>query len=96
MATFICPNCRSTNLRRSRVQGFGEALQKVIKRKPFRCRDCGWRGVMYSPSETGGRVSKKQAYAFAAILGVVVIVLLAVFNLRPDAIENIIRQFIGK
>ncbi len=96
MATFICPNCRSSNLRRSRVQGFGETLQKIIKRKPYRCKDCGWRGIIYSPSDSGGTVTKRQSYIFVAVLGLIVVVLLAVFNLRPDAIENIVRQLIGK
>ncbi len=96
MATFICPNCRSTNLRRSRTQGFGEAVQKILKRRPFRCRDCGWRGILYSPSQHGGAVSKRRAYVFAISLGVIVVILLAVFNLRPGAVENIVSKLFGK
>lgn len=78
------------------MQGFGETIQKIFKRRPFRCRDCGWRGIIYSPNDGGGRVTKKKSYIFVAILGFIVVVLLAVFNLRPEAIENIVRQLIGK
>ncbi len=95
MATQICPNCQSTNLRLSRTHGFKEAFLKLFKRKPFRCKDCGWRGIMFARESKGRNVSKQKAYVFAAVFSLVVLVLLVIFNLRPEVIEKIIRQFIG-
>lgn len=37
----LCPECGSTNLRRSRHHGLGEALRGVVRGgHPYRCRDC--------------------------------------------------------
>lgn len=57
----VCPSCGSTHVKRSHRRNIGEYLLKIINRKPYRCVDCDWRGIMW-----GGRaydysgVSKKK------------------------------------
>jgi hypothetical protein len=50
---------------------------------------------MFARDSKGKGVSKRQAYVFAAVFSFIVLVLLVVFNLRPEVIEKIVRQFIG-
>ena len=96
MSTIICPNCRSSNVRRSHTRGFGERLWKLIGKKAFRCKDCGWRGLIYSTTRQNVAATKQQSYIFAIFLGIVVIVLILVFNLREQQIEKIARSILGK
>lgn len=40
-----CPNCNSTNLRRSPTRSRWERWRKEITgKRPYRCRGCQWRG----------------------------------------------------
>ena len=40
-----CPNCHSTNLRRSATRNRWERWRKEITgKRPYRCRACQWRG----------------------------------------------------
>lgn len=42
-----CPHCKSDNIRRSRTRSRWERLRKEItRRRPYRCRECNWRGWM--------------------------------------------------
>ncbi len=50
---------------------------------------------MYSRDRGSGRVTKQKAYLFAAIFSFIILILLVVFNLRPEAIQTIVRQLIG-
>ncbi len=51
--------------------------------------------MLFSPRRHTGNVSKRKAYTFATLFSLIVLVLLAVFNLRPDIIEKLIRHLIG-
>ncbi len=42
----VCPECASPKLRRSRTRNLRERFLKVFHRKPYRCLDCGWRGLL--------------------------------------------------
>ncbi len=40
-----CPRCKSDKVHLSRTRSKWEAWRKEITgKRPFRCRDCGWRG----------------------------------------------------
>lgn len=95
MATIICPNCRSSNIRRSRSRGIKERLLKLIGEKAFRCKDCGWRGMIFSRGEHSTRVTVKQSYAFAIILGIILLALIIIFNIRDEEIEKMARTLFG-
>jgi len=43
-----CPKCGSTDIRRSRNDGFWAAFFQVFGRWPFRCRSCRARFFRYS------------------------------------------------
>ena len=95
VATVICPNCHSSNVRRSRTRGIKERLLKLSGRKAFRCKDCGWRGILFSPGKRNTQASKQQSYTFAIIFGIIILALIVVFNFRSDQIEKIARTFFG-
>lgn len=95
MAKLICPNCGSAKLDRSHAHGLRETLLKSLKRRPFRCEDCGWRGMMKAKSEKGGRVSRRKSYAFVIVFSLIVLFLLIIINVRPDIVEKIARSLIG-
>jgi hypothetical protein len=40
VSRFNCPKCGSTDIRRSRNEGFWAAFFQVFGRWPFRCRSC--------------------------------------------------------
>jgi hypothetical protein len=40
-----CPKCGSTDIRRSKSDGFIAVIQRMLGRWPFRCRSC--RGKFY-------------------------------------------------
>ena len=43
-----CPKCKSIHIGRSRTRSRWERLRREVTRKrPFRCRDCSWRGWDY-------------------------------------------------
>jgi hypothetical protein len=50
---------------------------------------------MFSPEAGSKGTSKKKAYLFAAVFSLVILILLVIFNLRPEAIQQIVRQMIG-
>lgn len=37
---FRCPKCGSTDVRRSKAEGFWDAMRRLTRRWPFRCRSC--------------------------------------------------------
>lgn len=40
-----CPHCQSTNVRHSRAKSLWEKWrQRILFKRPFRCRSCNWRG----------------------------------------------------
>jgi transposase-like protein len=47
--TAKCPKCGSSDIRRSKSDGFYAVLQRVFGRWPFRCRSCRMR--FYRSSE---------------------------------------------
>ncbi len=51
--------------------------------------------MLFMPKRNRSTVSKRRAYAFATLFSLIVLVLLAVFNLRPDLIQELIKHFIG-
>ncbi len=95
MATIICPNCRSSNIRRSRSRGVKEKLVKLVGDKAFRCKDCGWRGLIFSRGGRSSRVTAKQSYVFAIILGIILLALIIIFNIRDEEIEKMARAIFG-
>jgi hypothetical protein len=48
-------------------------------------------------SQPGGnrRASRRESYVFAIVFSFIVLVLLLIFNLRPEIIEKIARSLIG-
>jgi len=95
MAVLVCPNCRSTNLRRSHARNFRERFLKIFNRMAYRCRDCGWRGIRSSGGGVSSRVPKKASYLFAVVFLVVIIALIIVFNFKSDEIGDIVRSLLG-
>lgn len=95
MATIICPNCRSSNVRRSRTHGIKERFLKLAGRRAFRCRECGWRGMVLAPRERSTRATKQQSYVFAVVFGIIILALIIIFNFRAEQIEKIARSFLG-
>ncbi len=96
MSILVCPNCHSTNLRRSHSRNAGERFLKLFRRRPYRCKDCGWRGELVSSALVSSKVNKKSSYLFAALFFIVIVVLLIVFNARPDVIESIVKNLFGQ
>ncbi len=95
MPTIICPNCRSSNIRRSRTRGIKEHLLKLIGRKAFRCKECGWRGLLIAPGAQDKRVEKRKSYVFAIVFGIIVIALILIFNIRDDVIDKLAKTIFG-
>ncbi len=95
MPTIVCPNCRSSNVRRSRTRGVKEKLLKIVGEKAFRCRDCGWRGMVMSRGGQSSSHEKGRSYVFAIVLCIIVVVLIIVINFRAEQIERLARSFFG-
>jgi len=95
MATIICPNCRSSNVRRSHTHGIKERLLKLIGKKAFRCRDCGWRGLVFSGSAHSSRVTLKQSNVFGMILAAILLALIVLFFVYDEQIEELARTIFG-
>lgn len=95
MPTIICPKCRSSNVRRSRTHGVKESFSKLFGKKAYRCRDCGWRGLILAPNDQSKRATKQKSYVFAVIFGIIILALIYIFNFRAEQIEKIIRMFLG-
>ena len=49
----ICPNCKSSHVKRSRSRSVVERTMKHFNRKAYRCLDCGWRGIVAVPKADG-------------------------------------------
>jgi len=47
-----CPECGWTDLRRSMPKGFLDALMRIVRLVPYRCRSCGLR--FYRPERDLG------------------------------------------
>lgn len=52
-----CPTCNSTRVKRSRSRSITERIMKAFHRKPYRCLDCGWRGVVSVRGYRHGQLS---------------------------------------
>jgi len=50
---------------------------------------------MFASGEQRSRVKKKQSYIFALILGIIIVVLILVFNFRDEQIEKLARTIFG-
>ena len=52
-----CPDCGSNSVHRSRAMSPIENMRKSLTyRRPYRCRDCGWRGWLVPLAHLGGPV----------------------------------------
>jgi DNA-directed RNA polymerase subunit RPC12/RpoP len=54
-----CPKYGSKKIKSSHSRGFKERLQKLFNQKPYRCIDCGWRGILKTKSFRTKRDVKK-------------------------------------
>ena len=57
-----CPSCQSEDIHRSRTKTLWETWRREITRKrPFRCRACGWRGWGADMGSKVGRDDRSPA-----------------------------------
>ncbi len=75
MAQEVCPLCQSKRLRRSRSQGIKEHLLKILNRRAFRCRNCGWRGFLIIRSSKGV-YNLLEGYTIKQILLIILVTIL--------------------
>jgi DNA-directed RNA polymerase subunit RPC12/RpoP len=71
-----CPKCGSKRIKRSQSRGFKEQLQKLFNQKPYRCIDCGWRGILKTKSARTKRDVKK--YILIKII-IIIIIIIAIY-----------------
>jgi DNA-directed RNA polymerase subunit RPC12/RpoP len=77
-----CPKCGSTRIKRSHARDFQERLQKLFFREPYRCIDCGWRGIRQQlPSKT------KLRKIIINIIGIILIAIAIIAIMRYLAME---------
>jgi len=77
--TKTCPKCGSKKITHSHSKNLQERLKKFLNQRPYRCRNCDWRGMLKSESPRirlimKDKVLRKIMYALGAVLAAVLLV----------------------
>jgi DNA-directed RNA polymerase subunit RPC12/RpoP len=72
-----CPKCGSKKIKRSHSRGLKERLQKLFNQRPYRCTDCGWRGIIKTKSSHKKRDGNK--YILIQIITIIIIIIAVYF-----------------
>ncbi len=69
-----CPYCNEiATLRRSRSRNIFEKILKKLKYAPYVCRNCGWRGKIFSYKIARNFLQLVILYAFIIIFAVYIV-----------------------
>jgi predicted RNA-binding Zn-ribbon protein involved in translation (DUF1610 family) len=69
-----CPGCNSiATLRRSRSRNLFERVLKLIKLKPYVCRECGWRGKIFPFKPAKNILTLLLFYALVVVVSVYIV-----------------------
>ena len=83
-----CPKCGSKKIKRSQARGFKEQFQKLFNQKPYRCIDCGWRGIFKAKSTRTKRDAKKYMLVKITIIIIIIIAIYFIISyLNKEAPE---------
>ena len=83
-----CPKCGSKKIKRSQARGFKEQFQKLFNQKPYRCIDCGWRGILKTKSFRTKRDAKKYMLVKITIIIIIIIAIYFIISyLNKEAPE---------
>jgi hypothetical protein len=81
----VCPNCHSTNLRRSRTRGLWGRFLRLWGWRTFRCREenCRWRGMIKVETPIlKKQLANAKRYVFPVTAALFLFVMLLAYLLR--------------